>query len=243
MKETYAQWSANFKKLKTESKSPKQSDIDNVIHFYMTNPPPIDSIRPDWKHDPGFRKDVADGKDRGEQNIERLLLPRKGTVNTIRIEKPNRTFEVTVAEHNFPFAAYRKGQVVSDLLGYYKKGAVWHPVAIEIKVHDGTPWLAVVENLVQIRMARRNLKYMERHGRKRLADCLPADKVRGAWGLIVAPRAYYKKSTCEIACELIDQLKKDTQARILLASIDMDKWSQPKKNKTVCLEWFHGSWS
>lgn len=164
MKEAYAQWSEHFKSLKTESKSPKQSDIDDVIHFYKTNPPPKDGIRLDWKHDFGFRKDVVDGADRGEQKIERLLLPQKGRENTIRIEKSNHTFEVIVTEQNFPFAAYRRGQVISDLFGYYKKGAVCHPVAIEVKVRNGTPWFAVVENLVQIRMARRNLKNIDLGG-------------------------------------------------------------------------------
>ncbi len=247
MNKTYAQWSKDFKKLKTESESPGKDDIRRVIHFYENNPPPTDSLRNDWKHDLGFRKNVADGMDRGEQEIERLLLGEKGAEKTIHIRHKSRTFEVRVTDQNFPFATDRKGQVVSDVFGYYKKGAVYHPVAIEVKVSDGTPWFAVVENLIQIRMARRNLRNIERYGRTILGNALPSDKVRGAWGLIVAPEYYYKTHTeaCDRACELIDQLKTDTQVRILLATIDMNKWSQPQpdKKQTVSLDGLHGTWS
>jgi hypothetical protein len=245
MNKTYTRWSDNFKELKAESKFPEKSDICRVIRFYKNNPPPMDSLRNDWKHDLGFRKNVADGIGRGEQEIERLLLGEKGTEKTIHIKHKSRTFEVRVTEQNFPFACNSKGQVISDAFGYYKKGAVYHPVAIEVKVNDGTPWFAVVENLIQIRMARRNLEKIEQHGRTILGNAVLANKVRGTWGLIIAPEKYYKKHTkvCDRACELIDQLKKETQVRILLATIDKERWSRADKKETVCLNGLHGTWS
>jgi hypothetical protein len=243
MNETYVQWSEKFKELKTESESPGKSDIRRVIKFYKNAPPPTDSLRDDWKHDLGFRKSVADGMDRGEQKIERLLLGEKGTEKTIHIKHKSRTFEVRVTEQNFPYACSSKGQVISDAFGYYKKGAVYHPVAIEVKVTDGRPWFAVVENLIQIRMARSNLEKIEQHGRTLLGNAIPADKVRGTWGLIVAPKEYYAKPSYKRACELMDQLKEDTQVRILLATIDVNKWSQADKKETVCLNGLHSTWS
>ncbi len=243
MKNTFAKWSEEFKELKSESKSPEKNDISRVIQFYKNNPPPTDSLRNDWKHDRGFRKNVVDGKYRGEQIIESLLLGEKGKEKTIHIQNKNRTFEVRVTDHNFPFAADKEGQVICDAFGYYKKGAVYHPVAIEVKVTDGTPWFAVVENLIQIRMARRNLEKIERHGRTILGNALPADKVRGTWGLIVAPKEYYEKPSYKRACELIDQLKEDTQVRILLAAIDENKWRQADRKETLCLDGLYSTWS
>jgi hypothetical protein len=58
--------------------------------------------------------------------------------------------------------------------------------------------------------------------------------VRGAWGLVVAPRSYYDKTTIGITCKLIDQLKEESSARIMLATIG--------ENKMGCLEWFYGYW-
>lgn len=233
VKPTYDQWSADFKQLK-DFKSPTQNEINLVIKYYKGNPPPSKSLRSQWEHDLGFRKMVVAGMDRGEQEIERLLLGSRGEIKTIRVEKATESLELRLSDHNFPFAALRRGQVISDAFGYHKSRNDFRPVAIEVKVRDGSPWLAVVENLIQVRLARRNFKNIEEHGRVKVLKTLPPRKVRGAWGLVVAPRSYYDKATIGITRKLIDQLKEETNARIMLATIG--------EKKMGCLEWFYGYW-
>ena len=233
MKKKYDQWSADFKKLR-ECESPTQNEINRVIDYYKRYPPPPEGLRKQWLHDLGFRKNIMAGIDRGEQEIERLLLGSRGDIRTIRVEKEDQSAELIISEHNFPFAGTRKGQVISDALGYHRSRNDFRPVAIEVKVSDGTPWFAVVENLIQVRLARSNVKNIEEHGRLKVLKTSPPRRVRGSWGLVVAPRSYYDDPTMEITHRLINQLKERTRARIMLATID--------KNKMECLRWFCGYW-
>jgi hypothetical protein len=242
---SYEDWSDNFKTLK-DLKSPTQFDIDQVIKFYRDKHPPAESLRKHWNHDLGFRKNVADGTDRGEQEIERLLIGPRGEIKEIQIENPlgrRKSLKVRVSDHNFPFSAFRRGQVISDAFGYHESGRDFRPVAIEVKVRNGSPWLAVVENLIQVCLARYNLKTIEERGRKLrlVTKALPhqlesetAWKVRGAWGLVVAPEQYYHHSTYGITKKLIEQLKRQTMARIMLTKFD--------KTKEGTLDWLAGYW-
>jgi hypothetical protein len=68
-----------------------------------------------------------------------------------------------VTDQNFPLARQSSGQILCDALGFVDHGGTYHPIVIEVKNTDADPWFAVVENLIQIRLARFNYKRIERH--------------------------------------------------------------------------------
>ena len=229
---TFTKWSRAFKDLKSFDSCSEA--IDNVVKYYQK---PVaegrDARRKTWKHPSGYRKSSKDGKIRGEQQIEKLLLksPVK-IVNTVT----DRSFDIFCTDHNFPLASVRRGQILCDVMGYIKQRNVYHPVAIEVKIANEDLWFAVVENAIQIRLARFNVDNIERLARARLPRNTEVT-ARGTWGLVVAPEAYFKKhpSRAEAALGLIDALRKETKARIILCSAD-------RLEKSGQLGWIEGSY-
>lgn len=107
-------------------------------------------------------------RQRGEQQIEnRLLNDPKKAIQIVDCPT-GRSFSLFCTDHNFPLASVSNGQVLCDVFGYVKHRNVFHPVAIEVKVRSGDPWFAVVENLIQVRLARANVRNIEYWMRKRV---------------------------------------------------------------------------
>jgi len=121
-------------------------------------------------------------------------------------------------------------------LGFISHGGICHPVAIEVKTTDADPWFAAVENLIQIRLARFNLNNIEQHAIKRSLPTKNLQKARGAWGLVLAPSKYFDRNSTllKVALKLIQELKKRTRARIILATTDDLKEGR--------LKWIEGSY-
>ncbi len=239
-KSAFAEWSSKFKELK---KHPSKDRIQDVIEAYQEQAP-TKALRQQWEHESGYRKISKDGKLRGEQKIEHFLFGGAGGANIVYVHKNKDFIELRVSEHNFPLAAFRKGQVISDAFAFHVDGSGYRPVALEVKQTDGTPWYAVVENLIQVRLARSNLLRVEAHGNARLKQDGDAQEIidlgprlpqrmRGAWGLIIAPPAYYEKADYALTLDLIQELKTRTEARIMLATFENDRihwqggYSQP----------------
>jgi len=186
--------------------------------------------REGWFHVLGYRKK---SNDRGEQKIERPLLERS-PIEIVR--EKGRPLSLEVTDQNFPLARQSKGQVLCDALGFIKHGGIYHPVVIEVKITDANPWFAVVENLIQIRLARFNLNNIEQHVIKCSLKDKNLQKARGSWGLVLAPSKYFSKEPIylEAALKLIQELKSRTQARIILAATDELKEGR--------LKWIKGSY-
>jgi hypothetical protein len=175
--------------------------------------------REGWSHVLGYRKNPKDGLDRGEQRIERLLFER----SPIEIVGEKcKSLSLFVTDQNFPLTRQSRGQVLCDALGFINHRGICHPIAIEIKITDADPWFAVVENLIQIRLARFNLNNIEQHAIKRSLATKNLQKARGAWGLVLAASKYFNRDSTllKATLKLIQELKKRTRARIILATTD-----------------------
>lgn len=231
----YEQWSEAFKLLK-RFKSPVDQAVEDVLTFYRR---PVDSWhiakRAKWKHSPGFRKNVPPGKERGEQIIERYLLRNVTEPLQITGGPNNRSVDFYCTDHNFPLAAFNKGQVLCDVFGYLRsRSGAYRPIAVEVKDTNGNPWFAVVENLIQVRLARANVNNVERWMRSRAGE---SARVRGTLGMIVAPAKYYSRHPqhTEAATKLIQGLaaNRGTEARITMCVLDMERGA---------LQWVPGSY-
>jgi hypothetical protein len=218
MSHVYHEWVDSFKRLK-DFAPPAETAIKQVLAHYSQAIGEIDHAeRTGWFHALGYRKKSKDGLDRGEQEIERLLFKRSH-VEIVRERR--RPLSLIVTDHNFPLARQSKGQVLCDALGFIDHRSAYHPVAIEVKTTNGDPWFAVVENLIQIRLARSNHN-IEQYAIKHCLANRNIQKARGAWGLVLAPSKYFSQNRphLETALKLIQELKSKTQARIILASTD-----------------------
>jgi hypothetical protein len=233
MSEVYQEWADGFKFLKA-FKPPVETAIKQVIAYYSQAIGESEQAqREGWFHALGYRKKSKGGLDRGEQQIERLLFKRP----RIQIgREKGKPLSLRVTDHNFPLAKQSKGQALCDALGFITYGNTYHPVAIEVKNTDGNPWFAIVENLIQIRLARFNLRNIEQHAIKTSLASSTVLKVRGAWGLVLAPSKYFSRNPIQLqaALKLIQALKNKTRARVILASTDDLKVGR--------LKWIDGSY-
>lgn len=219
MSNVYFEWVDGFKDLRI-FKAPAKTAINQVLAYYShAIPESVQAQRKGWSHDLGYRKHSKDGLDRGEQRIERLLFGRSPIEIVRKIGSP---LSLTVTDQNFPLARQSRGQVICDALGFIKHGGKCHPVAIEVKSTDAGPWFAVVENLIQIRLARTNLNNIEQHVIKRSLANNNLQRARGAWGLVLAPSKYFSRNRVQLeaALELIQELKSTARARIIVAATD-----------------------
>ena len=233
MSDVYRKWVDGFKGLKG-FRPPAATAIKQVLAYYSQSIKESGQAqREGWSHALGYRKQTKSGLDRGEPKIERLLLERS-PIEVVR--ESGGPLSVEVTEQNFPLARQKKGQVLCDVLGFIKHGGIHHPIVIEVKITDANPWFAVVENLIQIRLARFNLNNIEQHVIKCSLKDKNLQKARGAWGLVLAPSEYFYRERIylEAALNLIQDLKSKTQARIILASTDDLKEGR--------LKWIEGSY-
>jgi hypothetical protein len=219
MGDIYRKWVDGFKDLK-EFTPPAATAIKRVLAYYsQAIGQHAQAQRVGWSHVLGYRKNPKDGLDRGEQKIERLLFERSPI--EIVCEK-GRSVSLIVTDQNFPLARQSRGQILCDALGFVDHGGRHHPVVIEVKTTDADPWFAVVENLIQIRLARFNYNTIERHAIKRSLAGNNPQSARGTWGLVLAPQKYFDRNSArrEAALKLIQELKNRTRARIILATTD-----------------------
>lgn len=233
MADAYHEWVGGFKDLK-EFAPPAETAIKQVLAYYSQAIGASAQARRDgWSHVLGYRKHTKDGLDRGEQQIERLLLERS-PVEIVR--EKGKPLSLMVTDQNFPLARQSHGQVLCDLLGFINHRGICHPVATEIKITDADPWFAVVENLIQTRLARFNFNNIEHYAIKRSLLGQNLQSARGAWGLVLAPGKYFdqKPARLKAALNLIQELKKRTRARIIVASTDDLKEGR--------LKWIEGSY-
>jgi hypothetical protein len=219
MSDVYHKWVDGFKVLK-DFTPPAETAIKQVLAYYSQGIAESEvAQRQGWSHVLGYRKQSKDGLDRGEQQIERLLFDR----SPVEIVRGNgRCLLLRITDHNFPLSKQRKRQVLCDALGFIQHRRKYHPIAIEVKSTNANPWLAVVENLIQIRLARFNLNNIEQRAIKHGLVNKRLQKARGAWGLVLAPRQYFSRQPThrDAAVKLIQELKIKTEARIILASTD-----------------------
>lgn len=218
MSNNYHEWAEGFKSLKAFM-PPAEKAIKQVIEYYMQSITKSEQAQREvWSHALGFRKKSKDRLDRGEQKVERLLFE----MSPIEIRRKGGSLYLKVTDQNFPMAKQAKGQVLCDAIGFIEHRRKYHPVAIEVKTNDQNPWFAVVENLIQIRLARFNLNNIEQHALKRSLAFDNLQKARGTWGLVVAPSKYFDHNHTirEATLKLIQELKNTTEARIMLASTD-----------------------
>ncbi len=233
MADAYHEWVGGFKDLK-EFTPPAETAIKQVLAYYsQAIGESAQARREGWSHVLGYRKNSKDGLDRGEQQIERLLFERS-PIEIVREE--GTPLSLMVTDQNFPLARQSRGQVLCDALGFISHGGICHPVAIEVKITDADPWFAVVENLIQIRLARFNLNNIEQHVIKRSLPTKNLQKTRGAWGLVLAPSKYFNRDSTllKATLKLIQELKKRTRARIILATTDDLKEGR--------IKWIEGSY-
>lgn len=227
----FAQWSDCWKEMKKDV-----GNVDRVMELWRLNVP-SGCQRNTWNALFCYRHNhKAGGQPRGEQMIEKKLLPAQGKKSKehalFRSEKPTLTLQAI--GHKMPMANQSRGQIITDVLGILTVRNVNHPIAIEVKTTDQDPWFAVVENLLQIKMLRNNvgnvLEFFKQHG---IANC------KGAWGMVLAPRKYYQKDkqATENALRLIERLKKESQARLMLIS-----YREDSNSESLILDFHGGFW-
>ena len=203
-------------------------DIERVIKLW-SRPIPEHWRRARWKPEYGYRKIPKGGKDRGEQVIEKDLLAPKGEVslraisgygpvggawflgiyNDMRLASDFRTKKAP-------------GQVIADAFGLLVVGKKARPICVEVKIKDKNSWYAVVENLRQVRLLRRNEKNLRKFlkGIGALGG-LRLPSAKGAWGMVLAPAEFFehdkKTGVWGHTRDLLLALRK-TEARVCLAS-------------------------
>ena len=208
MADAHHEWAGGFKDLK-EFTPPAETAIKQVLAYYsQAIGESAQARREGWSHVLGYRKNSKDGLDRGEQQIERLLFERSPIEIVGDKCKP---LSLLVTDQNFPLTRQSRGQVLCDALGFINHRGICHPIATEIKITDADPWFAVVENLIQTRLARFNLNNIEHYAIKRSLRDLNLQSARGAWGLVLAPRKYFDQNSTrlEAALKLIQEVKKE----------------------------------
>lgn len=204
----FSEWSAAWKKLRVFS---SENLIDGVLSMWKV-PPPIKGLRVTWEMLEGFRKKTSEA---GEKKVERLLLGDQEKKSII-VRKGRESIELVTIYQNFATAQVKRGQVIADCFGLIRVKQVEHPIAIEVKVGANDPWYAAVENLQQIKLMRSNVKNIGNSFAEKGASA------KGAWGMIVAPKDYYKKATYRQSCMLLDRINtKKTEARIMFVSYSL----------------------
>lgn len=203
----YTKWCEDWQAAKK-----KIGDIEEVIRLWQK--PPKGWERISWEMGLGFRKGTQE--DRGEQAIERQLLGNNGKINLHTFQHRG-AYPIIALHHNMALANCRKNQVIADAFGLVAVGGCFHPLAMEVKVTAQNCWSALVQNLQQVRMLRANVCHLQNY----LQDVV-SGVGRGAWGMVLAPRAYYDRHPeCLNACKkLLKRLKDDTTGRVVLATSD-----------------------
>jgi hypothetical protein len=152
------------------------------------------------------------------------------------LEGKERRYPILSAYHNFPLTNKRDGQVIADALGVVWAGERVRPLLMEVKVADQNPWYAAVECLKQMRLARQAERHICKH-----INGLISDVERGAWGLVIAPEAYFKNGTMPNCKKLMKALQEKTNARIGFASAKNDP-KEAGRLPSARLRWVAGNW-
>ncbi len=230
--ETFQQWSDAW----TDARS-DQGNVPRILELWAATIP-TGWKRKGWEGAWGYRKISKTGaEDKGEKGIEKCLLGDPHTTRLLSLATPEGDYPVLSAYNNFPLANMKRGQVISDVLGVVLAGGRVRPLLMEVKVAANDPWYATVECLKQIKLARNDDVHICKHLRTLISGV-----EEGAWGLVVAPKAFYNGRKLVAQCEsLMKALRsgRKTYARIGLAVAPLyseGKLKQPQ------LEWLTGNW-
>lgn len=121
--------------------------------------------------------------------------------------------------HNLPLANRRGGQIIADAFAAITVKRKTHPLLVEIKTNANNCWYALVENLLQVRLARA----CENELCTRFEAAAGA-KFKGAWGMVLAPNEYYTNEGTskglEESMDLLAELKEKTEARVAFCGAD-----------------------
>lgn len=231
--ESYCDWSKAFTAARKHN-----GDVEEVIALWKAKVPG-EWARQAWEDSWGYRKTSKQGAENsGEKLYERCLLDEHGALKKWTLRRNNRSYDLTTGYHNFALANRREGQVIADVLAVLSDGRRTRPILVEVKVTNEGPWHALVECLKQVVLARKAPKPICAHLNKK-GIVSPGT---GAWGLVIAPKAFWKKGKQELVkCEeLLLALKTRTNARIALASLDLDAG---RKKETQEIDWVMGNWN
>ncbi len=170
----------------------------------------------------GYRKKCTNYA--GEKKYEKALLTHKDFHLIGATRRVPEYVRLEVTNHAVPLAKKRSGQTITDCMGVlYDPRGRKHPVAIEIKETANNPWYGVVELLQQMRLMRSNVRGLKEYFEKQISN----NEVKGAWGMLLAPEGYYQKNSgrakgsYKAACELCRYMADKSEARVIIASIDL----------------------
>lgn len=229
---SYTEWSLDFKKHKELLKDGSDLAVESVLGKWRRQPSGVwRRTARSWRGKCGYRKSSNSSVDRGEQVIERLFLGARDELKplVLRSNDGSRRYDLRSIYHNFPLASQRSGGVVCDAMGVVVFDSAIHPLMVEVKVKDASPWSALIQCLQQVRLARA--------GEGPISDFISAvfatrddiDKTikpKGSWGLVIAPPEYFSRASDEEMLaikQLLDALKQQkTEARIAMAHTGED---------------------
>jgi hypothetical protein len=207
---SFEKWSARWKLAR------KNIGNYNEILNLWAEKMPLNWQREDLAGAFGFRKNTKEGIERGEQKIEKQLFAPEHQPLTILHSTGRAIGEMDALYHNMPLANQKRGQVLADAFGVIRLGKQCHPVMIEVKVTNATPWYALVENLLQVRLARACESRIRAILYKKWTGAIG----RGVWGIVLAPTAYFNHPNLPACHELLQHLKGKPQARVAFAISD-----------------------
>lgn len=208
MKMSFEEWSRKWKAARKAIGA-----VESVMDLWSMTNVPTGWERQTWRMGMGYRKRSKNGTDRGEQNIERMFLGAKNQINLHRLKQGRSSCPILALYHNMPMANQRRGQVIADAFAVLEFKGRFQPLAVEIKWDANDCWFALVENLQQIKMLRRNVRYLN--------SFINIPDSKGVWGMVLAPSKYYEINKDSLhACQpLLDRLK-EKRARVLFACSD-----------------------
>jgi hypothetical protein len=152
--------------------------------------------------------------ERGESKIEAKLLSSSNIPKTCILNADGIRKKVQFKANAAGLGNRRKGNIIADLFGIDGLGS---PVAGEIKITHKNPWYAVVECVEQVALLRVDRKHLSGWLHKELGENI---RGRGAWGVVIAPKDYWKKKERQAAERLVKELNDKTKIRICCACYD-----------------------
>ena len=154
---------------------------------------------------------------RGEARVEAALLSASKPLRKCILMAKGIRKEIEFKANAAGLGNRREGNIIVDLFGLDQMGS---PVAGEVKISDKNPWYAVVECAAQVALLRSDRQNLKEWLRKALKEDI---RGRGSWGMVIAPKKYWRKKETECAKHLVEELRKKTKIRICCVSYDENK--------------------
>jgi|ERR1035438_1235149 hypothetical protein len=244
------EWDQKWKDIQKDKNG--KHTAQEILDHWKAEIPQNACLRKGWPHKKsrpciehlGYRKVSKEGHEAaGEKRLEHKLLGESGKIKIHYIENGRESLRMQVCFHNMGLGTARNcSQKIIDCFGVIVVGGKNFPTAIEVKTSNKAPWYAVIENLVQVQMLSQNLANLQRHFGE---PPLSFGRLSRAWGVVLAPKAYFtsrqKEESFSRAQKLIEEFGDDIRITLVQCG-DEPIGEDLRKNAYWRLSYVGGFW-